>query len=105
MLVTLFLLAGLGTACIAVYYVVVTSNQNLSLSIRFVFGLLIGLDALFYFLAAWGLYRKAKWVYNFALALIAINILGLVFDDFGLADMLAGLFNLLLGVLLIARRR
>lgn len=104
-LIALFVLSGLGIIVVAINNLVVLSNMNIPVVVSVIFGNLLAIDALFYFLVAWGLHKKTKWAFTMGLILVAVNILALIFDDFGLADVLAALFNLLLGAMLVIDRK
>jgi hypothetical protein len=103
LLSALFFLAGLATLVIGIYYTVQTTN--LAFIIRFIFAALLGLDAIFYFIAAWGIYKKINWIYIPALVLLVVNVLGLIFDDFGLADALFAIFSIILGAMLVIEKK
>lgn len=67
-------------------------------------GLLL-LDALFYFVAAWGLARRIRFIHRFALLLVGGNALLSIADQVGLADLVIGLLNVVMLVLLIITYR
>lgn len=102
LLIALLVLAGLGIIAVGIYY---TFNLDIAIIIRLVFCLLMLFDTLAYFLVAWGLYKRINWIFGFAYLVLTINILGFFFDDIGLADTIAALFNLMLVVLFITYKR
>lgn len=104
-LIALFALSGVGVVVVAINWLVALSEMGFPVTISVVFGNLMAIDALFYFLVAWGLHKKTKWAFTMGLILVAVNILALIFDDFGLTDALAAVFNLLLGAMLVIDRK
>ncbi len=104
-LIALFALSGVGVVVVATNWLVALTEMGFPVAISVIFGNLMAIDALFYFLVAWGLYKKTKWAFTMGLILVSINILALIFDDFGIIDALAAFFTLLLGILLLIDKK
>src|SRR4030042_4401650 len=91
LLIILLFLAGLSVLAVAILYP--AFNPSLSLNIRLIVASLLIVDAAFYFLAAFGVYKKIKWLYYFAIFLLAANALAAIFDEIGLYDIAASATN------------
>lgn len=92
-------LFGLGTVVVAINYTFF--SPDILLVLRLVFFFLLLTDAVCYFVAAWGVAKNIKWVYPLTIILLIVNILGLIFDDFGLIDASAAVVNIIILVLLV----
>jgi len=95
----LLIISGLSTFVVAVYYPV--NATTVSFSLKMIFFLLLFTDAVCYFVATWGILKNKKWLFPWTVALLVINILGLIFDDIGAIDITYGIFNFLILVLVI----
>jgi len=94
-----FVLVGLGVLAVAVNYTFF--GPDIPLVLRVIFFSLLFTDAICYFVAAWGVWKNIKWLYPLIIALLAINIIGIIFDDIGFVDIAAAVYNVILLVLLI----
>lgn len=80
-------------------------SPDISPILKTIFFILLGGDAVCYFVAAWGVRRGVKWTYLFTIGLIVINILAAIFDDVGLTDLVAAGINILMLVMLFYGNR
>lgn len=62
-------------------------------------------DALLMGICAWQLPRRTKFIFFFSVFVLAFNILPTIFDQFGLADLLFVLLNIITLVFLILARK
>jgi hypothetical protein len=62
-------------------------------------------DAVAMAICAWLLNRRMKYAFHISVVVLALNILPTIFDQFGLADVLFVLLNLVTLVALIAARK
>lgn len=62
-------------------------------------------DAAFMAFCAWQLPKRTKFVFFFSVFVLALNILLTIFDQFGLADLLFVLLNIITLVFLILARK
>jgi hypothetical protein len=62
-------------------------------------------DALLMGFSAWQMPRRTKFIFYFSLAVLALNIFPTIFDQFGLADLLFVLLNLITLAFLILSRK
>lgn len=102
-IIALLVVFGLFTLMAGIYFPI--SATAAPLTIRLVFLSLLLIDAILYFIAAWGIGRKIDLLFYPTIMLLALNILGLIFDDLGWINLGAGVYNLLIIILLIANRR
>ena len=62
-------------------------------------------DALLMGICAWQLLKRTKFVFFFSVFVLALNIIPTIFDQFGFADLLFVLLNLVTLVALIVARK
>jgi len=62
-------------------------------------------DAVLMAFCAWQLPKRTKFIFFFSLFVLAVNILLTIFDQFGLADLLFVLLNLITLIFLILARK
>lgn len=103
--VLIVLLGVMGFAVLAVAVRYTFWGPEIALVLRLIFFFLLFTDAVCYFVAAWGVRRGKKWVYTFTIALLAVNILAVIFDDIGLVDIVAMGFNLLMLIMLFYSKK
>jgi hypothetical protein len=99
LLTVLLIVVGMAVLAVAVRYTF--WPLDISLTLKIIFFVLLGGDAICYFVAAWGVAKNVKWLYPFTIALLVINTLGAIFDDIGLADIIASGINIVLLIMLI----
>lgn len=95
------LLAFLGilTLIAGIYYYM--NNPTVDQTTRIILSSLFVADAILYLAASWGVFKKIRWLFWPTIALLAVNILALVFDDIGWVDLSAGFYNLIIIILLL----
>ena len=98
-LTVLLIMMGLGILAAATFFAI--EPEMVSLVILLVFLALLLIDAICYFVAAWGISKGVKWLYWPTIGILGINISGLVFDNIGFVDISVALFNILILILLI----
>jgi peptidoglycan/LPS O-acetylase OafA/YrhL len=62
-------------------------------------------DALAMFFCVWLLNRRMKYAFHISVVVLALNLLPTLFDQFGLADLVFVLLNLITLIALIAARK
>lgn len=103
LLIFLLALTGVGLLVLAVFYY--QTQTNIATNVRAIIAGLFFLDAIFYFVVAWGVCRKIKWLYWCGIALVAVNAVAIIFDDIGFYDIIASLINIPLLIMLISDRK
>jgi len=73
-------------------------------SMAWIIAILMAGNASAMFLAGWGIGKRHKWFYYLGIAVLAVNIVLTVTDQFGLLDLLTLLIDVTLLVLLLATR-
>lgn len=99
LLIILITLSGLAGLVLAIWYPIVQTTVDMKA--RIIIASFLALDAIFYFVAAWGVYKRIKWIYYFSILLFSINAIAIIFDEIGFYDILAFALNILLLILLI----
>lgn len=90
---------GILTLITGIYYY--ANTPLIDKTIRTIMFSLFVADAIFYLAASWGVFKKIRWLFWPTIALLAVNILALVFDDIGWVDLSAGFYNLIIIILLL----
>jgi len=98
-LAVLLSLVGAGVLAVAINYTFF--GPDLPLVLRLIFFFLLFADAVCYFVAAWGIFKKIKKIYPLTIALLVINALGIIFDDIGFVDIATAGVNIVIIILLI----
>lgn len=98
-LIILILLTGGIGIVLAILYPL--SQTSLGISTRLIVTSFLMIDAICYFVAAWGVHRRIKWIYALSIALFLANALATIFDEIGVYDVLASILNIILLVLLV----
>ncbi|MCE5322872.1 hypothetical protein LLG46_06095 [bacterium] len=99
LIIVLFVLSGIFLVLAAMLFP--ARNASLGPITRWAIAGLLMLDALFYFVAAWGLARRIRLIHWFAVLLIGGNALLSITDQVGPADLIVFMLNLIMLVLVI----
>lgn len=92
-LIALLSIMGVAVSAVAVGYPLL--NSEISANVVLIISVLMGMDAVCYFIAAWGVAKNMKWLYLPVIFLLVINILGAIFDDIGVIDVVFVVANIL----------
>jgi len=99
------ILTFLGLAIVAVVVGYPLLDAEIPENVIWIISLLMGADAICYFVAAWGVAKNVKWLYPLTTALLIVNTLGAIFDDIGVIDVVFMVTNTLILVLLLNYRK
>lgn len=102
-LAALFIIMGLMILAVMAFFAI--EPEMTSLPVLLTFLALFVIDAICYFVAAWGVSKNIKRLYWPTIAVLGINILALVFDNIGIVDISVALYNILLLILFIINMR
>jgi len=102
-LITLLVLMGLAVLAVVVGYPLL--NGEIPTNVIWLISVLMGADAICYFVAAWGVAKNIKWLYPLTTALLIVNALGVIFDDIGVIDVIFMVANTLILILLLNYRK
>jgi hypothetical protein len=98
-LIALLSIMGVAVSAVAVGYPLL--NSEISTNVVLAISVLMGADAVCYFVATWGVAKKIKWLYPPTVVLLVVNILGAIFDDIGVVDIIFVMVNALILILLL----
>lgn len=99
------LLIAMGLAVLAVVVGYPLLNGEIPANVIWIISVLMGADAICYFVAAWGVAKNVKWLYPLTTALLIVNALGAIFDDIGVIDVIFMVANTLILILLLNYRK
>ncbi len=99
------LLSAMGLAVLAVVVGYPLLNGEIPANVIWLISVLMGVDAICYFVAAWGVAKNVKWLYPLTTALLIVNALGAIFDDVGVIDVVFMVANTLILILLLNYRK
>ncbi len=95
----------MGLAVLAVVVGYPLLNREIPANVIWLISLLMGADAICYFVVAWGVAKNVKWMYPLTTALLIVNALGTIFDDVGVIDVVFMVANTLILILLLNYRK
>ncbi len=97
----IYSLIAVGIFLIVVSIMYPIYNDFLPLNTKIIISSLIAIDAILYFVSAWGINRNIKWIYYLTIILIFVNAIASLSDQLGLYDILAFVIHVFLFILLI----
>lgn len=100
-----YLLGIFGVVILVSAMFFMVTNTHVMFLIRLIMASILFLDAICYFVAAWGIAKNIRWIENLTVFLLAINALGVIFDDIGFYDILTLVSNIILLFMLIFHLR